>query len=233
MATMQARVAELSRRQIVEFFSDNAPTTQEQCDQAAERILSRRVRPAPVQGSTSYTVVPIDDGGEYVVQYRASDSSLDLDFLRYIEQTYGRFVPHHWDSGKLDKLHIYTMDNVGGVSVYLALDQLHGDHCYLLRQTLQDFARFVDTIPTFPPFPSDAEKTARLTLPTQLLRLGVAQHASIDAVPQPRGAVLRLLVATLAAFPGPSRSISPNARAPHLQSPEALCRRLAAGAQPH
>ncbi|KAK7394034.1 hypothetical protein QQX98_013183 [Neonectria punicea] len=142
MATMQARITELSRRQIAEFFSDNVPTTQEQCNQAAERILGRRVRPAPVQGSTSYTVVPDDDVGERVVQYRASDSSLDLDFLRCIEQTYGRFVPRHWDSGSLSKLHIYTMDNVGGVSVYLALNQLHGNHCYLLRQTLQDFASF-------------------------------------------------------------------------------------------
>ncbi|KAK6860966.1 hypothetical protein PG995_004602 [Apiospora arundinis] len=139
---MQARVAELSRRQIAEFFSDNAPTTQEQCDQAAEQILGRRVRPAPVQGSTSYTVVPDNNVGEYVVQYRASDSSLDLDFLRCIEQTYGRFVPRHSNSGRLDKLHIYTMSNVGGISVYLALDQLHGNHCYLLRQTVQDFASF-------------------------------------------------------------------------------------------
>ncbi|KAL6401224.1 hypothetical protein AUP68_16953 [Ilyonectria robusta] len=75
---------------------DNASTTQEQCNQTAEQILGRRVRPAPVQGSTSYTVVPDDDVGECVVQYRASDSSLDLDFLRCIEQTYGRFVPRHW-----------------------------------------------------------------------------------------------------------------------------------------
>lgn len=115
MATMQARIAELSRLQIAEFFSDNTSTTQEQCDRTAERILGRRVRPAPVQGSTSYTVVPHDDDGEVgevgevgerVVQYRASDSALDLDLLRCVEQTYGRFVPRHWDSGRLGKLHI-------------------------------------------------------------------------------------------------------------------------------
>lgn len=74
----------------------------------------------------------------------------------------------------LVKLHIYTMNNVGGISMYLARDQLHRHDCYLLRQTVQDYARSVDTsVPDTYPV-SNAKETVQLTLSTQVLRLGVA-----------------------------------------------------------
>ncbi len=117
--------------QIDAFFSDNAPSTQQECNQQAERTIGRRVRPAPVQGAASYTVVPADDAVESVVQFRAADYALDLQFLQYVEQTYGRFVPQHRDAGKLGKLHIYTMDNIRGISAYLARDQLFENNYHL------------------------------------------------------------------------------------------------------
>ncbi|KAF5017336.1 hypothetical protein F66182_10745 [Fusarium sp. NRRL 66182] len=137
---MEAIMAHLSRQQISDFFSKTAPITQQQCDQEAERITGGSVQPAPVQGGASYTVLA--DDGTLVVQFRAGRSALDLDLVGYIKQTYGSFVPRHDIAGRLGELHVYTMDNVGGVAMYLARERLHQHNCYLLRQTVQDFASF-------------------------------------------------------------------------------------------
>ncbi|CAA7261240.1 unnamed protein product [Cyclocybe aegerita] len=135
---MEASISALSRYQISQFFSKNAPVTQEQCNQEAERITGASASPSTVQGGTSYTVV----AGESVVQFRAGHSALDLQLLRCVEQAYAGFVPHHLHAGEVGKLYIYTMDNVGGVSMYLARDQLHRDNYRLLQRTVKDYARF-------------------------------------------------------------------------------------------
>jgi hypothetical protein len=131
-------MAHLSRQQISDFFSKSAPITQQQCDQEAERIAGGSIQPAPVQGGASYTVLAND--GALVVQFRAGRSALDLDLLGHVQRTYGSFVPRHEMAGRLGDLHVYTMDNVGGVATYLARERLHQHDCYLLRQTVQDFA---------------------------------------------------------------------------------------------
>ncbi|KDR83023.1 hypothetical protein GALMADRAFT_56970, partial [Galerina marginata CBS 339.88] len=137
--TMEALILQLSRQQISEFFSNNAPVTQQQCNSEAARIAGASGSPATVQGGTSYTVV----AGEYAVQFRASHSALDIDFLRGVEQAYAGFTPFHEDVGTLGELLIYKMNNVGGVAMYLARNQLHRDNYRLLKRTLKDYARLV------------------------------------------------------------------------------------------
>ena len=73
-----------------------------------------------------------------------SYAALDMGFLEHIEQAYGPFTPHHESVGKLGQLHVYTMLNVGGVSMYLARDALNQNNFSLRKYTVQDFARHVD-----------------------------------------------------------------------------------------
>ncbi|KAL6795522.1 hypothetical protein J3E68DRAFT_404522 [Trichoderma sp. SZMC 28012] len=137
---MESLIRNLSQMQIQAFFEQNAPVTQAQCNTEAVRITGESVHPTAVQGGCSYTVVT--ESGSLVVQFRHSDSALDLDFLQDIEQAYKGFVPHHESVGKVGELHVYRMNNVGGVAMYLARDQLHANDCLLLKKTLQDYARF-------------------------------------------------------------------------------------------
>lgn len=137
---MEASIASLSRYQISQFFSKNPSPNQQDCDAEAERITGTSVHPTALQGGSSYTVA----GGTVIVQFRAPDSALDLQLIECFEQAYAGFTPHHSDSGKLGELHIYTMNNINGISMYLAREQLQRDDCYLMRQTLDDYARFVD-----------------------------------------------------------------------------------------
>lgn len=140
---MESLIRNLSRMQIQAFFEQNAPVTQAQCNTEAGRITGEPVKPTAVQSGCSYTVVT--ESGSLVVQFRCNDSALDLGFLKDIEQAYEGFVPHHESVGKVGKVHVYRMNNVGGVAMYLARDQLHANDCLLMKQTLQDYARSVGT----------------------------------------------------------------------------------------
>ena len=139
---MEANLAALAKHQISNFFTKNAPATQEKCNREAERITGMAVHTTSLQGGDSYTVVSNDEAR--IVQFRAGYSALDMDFLGCIEQTYDGFTPRHQFFGKLDELHIYTMDNVGGVSMYLARGSLSQDNFSLLKRTVRDFAMYVD-----------------------------------------------------------------------------------------
>ena len=136
-----ASIAKLSKVQIARFFANNAPTTQELCDQEAERLVDMPVHPAPVQGGTSYTVVSNDD--TCVVQFRPSRFALDISLLECVERAYEGFTPRHEFVAKVGGLYVYTMGNVGGVSMYLARGELYKDNFRLLQRTLPDFARYV------------------------------------------------------------------------------------------
>lgn len=138
---MKASISQLSRKQILDFFSKNPRPTQQECDGAAGRITGTSVHPVTVQGGTSYAVI----GWTLVFQFRSGDPALDLQFLGCVEQAYAGFMPQHRSGGTLGKLHAYKMKNVSRISMYLARDQLHRHDCYLLRQTAQDYARSVDT----------------------------------------------------------------------------------------
>ena len=138
---MERLIADLSKMQISQFFAKNPLSTQQECDQEATRITGAPVRPSLLQGGTSYTVV----SENVVVQFRSEGHALDIGFLDHIEQAYAGFVPHHVSAGKLGDLHIYTMNNVSGLSMYLARKELQQNDCYLLQQTLEDYVRSVDT----------------------------------------------------------------------------------------
>jgi len=138
---MEASIASLSRYQISAFFQKHSSPTQQECDAEAKRITGTSVRSTALQGGTSYTVV----GGAVIVQFRAADYALDLQLLECAEQAYVGYTPDHESVGKLGELHIYTMNDISGVSMYLARVQLKQNDCYLMQQTLQDYARFGDT----------------------------------------------------------------------------------------
>ncbi|KAJ3992926.1 hypothetical protein F5050DRAFT_1810990 [Lentinula boryana] len=130
---MEANLAKLSEYQISNFFEKNAPATQRECDLEAVRITG-----TSVHTTSLHTVLNSDE--TRVVQFRTGYAALDMEFL--IEQAYGRFTPHHESVGKLGQLHVYTMLNVGGVSMYLARDALNQNNFSLRKYTVQDFARF-------------------------------------------------------------------------------------------
>jgi hypothetical protein len=140
---MDASIAALSKFQITNFFSKNAPLTQQECNEEAQRLIGVSVHAASVQGGDSYTVVSDDD--TYVVQFRAAYSALDIGFLECVEQAYGGFTPRHQLVGNLGNLHVYKMGNVGGVAMYLARDKLNQNNFLFLRQTVSDYARYVVT----------------------------------------------------------------------------------------
>ena len=99
------------------------------------------VIPALVQGATSYTVVSND--GRFAVQFRPGISALDINLLKSAEQAYGGFVPRHELVCRFHELYVYKMNNVGGISMYLARQVLQRGQAPLLRQTVYDFARYV------------------------------------------------------------------------------------------
>jgi len=140
---MEASVAKLSKYQISTFFSDNTTATQKQCDQEAERLTGMSVHATSVQGGTSYTVMSDDE--TCVVQFRSVSSALDIDLLECVQQAYMGLTPRHRWVGYLGELFVYTMGNVGGISMYLARDQLYKNDFFLLRRTLPDFAKYVAT----------------------------------------------------------------------------------------
>lgn len=137
---MEASISRLSKKQISDFFSKTSHPTQQECDAEAERIAGTPVHPTTVQGGSSYTVV----GGELVVQFRHIDRGLDLQLLECVERAYAGFTPRHRSGGTVGNLPVYVMDDLGGVSMYLARDQLHLNNCLLLRQTMQDYAKSVE-----------------------------------------------------------------------------------------
>ena len=139
---MEANLAKLSEYQISNFFEKNAPATQRECDLEAVRITGTSVHTTSLQGGQSYTVLNSDE--TRVVQFRAGYAALDMVFLGIYEQAYGRFTPHHEFIGKMGQLYVYTMLNVGGVSMYLARDALNQNNFSLRKYTVQDFARYVD-----------------------------------------------------------------------------------------
>lgn len=138
---MDGTISRLTAYQISQFFSLDDRPTQQECNDFAERVTGQKSTPTLVQGGSSYTVV----SGDVVIQSRAPNAGLDLEFLEHVEQAYDEFMPSHSDLGVFKRLFVYKMRNVGGVSFYLARDRLYANGCLLLRQTIADFARLVIT----------------------------------------------------------------------------------------
>ncbi|KAH8744665.1 hypothetical protein F5883DRAFT_588973 [Diaporthe sp. PMI_573] len=128
----------LSQMQIETFFARNPSVTQEQCNHKAQSITGKSVTPTACQGGTSYTV----EAGQVVVQFRVPGSLLDMDFIQNIELAYQGFTPQHEDRGPFGGLRVYTMNNMGGISMYIARAHLQRNNYALLRNTIDDYARF-------------------------------------------------------------------------------------------
>jgi hypothetical protein len=137
---MAVDMSALSRLQIETFFAKNSPITQKQCDDNAEEITGKSVSPTVCQGGTSYTV----EAGKDIVQFRVPGSLLGMTFMNAIEQAYEGFTPKHKDYGPFYTLRVYTMNNIGGDSMYLARCYLQNDNYKLLRNTIHSYARFVN-----------------------------------------------------------------------------------------
>jgi hypothetical protein len=137
---MAVDMSALSRMQIETFFAKNSPITQKQCDDNSKEKIGKSVRPTVSQGGTSYTV----EAGKDVVQSRVPGSFLDMTFMNAIEQAYAGFTPKHKDYGPFHTLRVYTMNNIGGDSVYLARDYLQKSNYKLLQNTINSYARFVN-----------------------------------------------------------------------------------------
>ncbi|XWW94215.1 hypothetical protein V2A60_002158 [Cordyceps javanica] len=130
--------------QIKEFFDNHIDVTRVQCDSWAARALGQTVCASTLQGVSSYTVVASDSTTEpgKVVQFRGPEDAFDLELIRNIRVAYGsRFVPEHESIGTIGGLHAYIMNDIGGISVYLARDRLRAHGSRLLKNTVQDFAR--------------------------------------------------------------------------------------------
>jgi len=210
---MEANLSELAKYQISNFFMKNAPATQQQCDLEAEKITGTSVHTTSLQGESSYTVVSGDE--TCVVQFRAGDSALDMDFVGCIEQGYDGFAPRHQFVGNLGQLHVYKMNNVGGVSMYLARDKLNENDFSLLKYTVKDFARYVNTNVRYTP----RERKCAI----QVFRLRVEQNAQADAMSESHVAAQRVHIGALPAPDRAARALSPDAGLSHLDAPESIC----------
>lgn len=171
---MQPDISALSRYQIGRFFQENAPITQQQCDAMAQQLTGQSVTPTLSQGGTSYTV----EAGEVVVQFRVPNSALDMELLQSIEHAYRGFTPHHQYQGRLDKLHVYTMNNIGGTCMYLARNELQSNNYHLLQSTINDYAR-LDII-----YNCNLSKLLRPTLPPFKAGKSLANVTDVDSSPQ-------------------------------------------------
>ncbi|KAH8655628.1 hypothetical protein BX600DRAFT_500741 [Xylariales sp. PMI_506] len=85
-------------------------------------------------------------------------------FMKNIEQAYPQFTPQHKDCGSFDNLHVYTMNNIGGVSMYLARDCCTGittSFCEILSTVTQGLPdRFHSTLDRLiPELPSIFDKS--------------------------------------------------------------------------
>ena len=134
----------LSQVQISNFFSSNTSSTRDQCDDLAAKLLGGPVSATPIQGGNSYTV----EGKEVpkVVQFRSSQ--LDMAKLGLVQQVYLEFVPQCVYHGALESLHVYIWNRVPGPAFCRVRQQMFTsdiDVDQRLRQTVQDFARLVNT----------------------------------------------------------------------------------------
>jgi hypothetical protein len=180
---MEASIAKLSKHQISTFFSKNTSSTQQQCDQEAERLTGMSVHATSVQGGISYTVV--SDNETCVVQFRSGRSALDIDLLQCVEQAYMGFMPCHQWVGYLGELYVYTMGNVGGILLGTSYARItspsYDERCQTLPGTLSS------TSPTLLP-PRQGNRAADF-YPHRFFAL--AWHNIPSQMQQPNRAFLR------------------------------------------
>jgi len=134
----------LSAYQISQFFKRHVSTTKDNCNRVAADILKSPVSPTQVQGGQSYTVAADSGLVPKVVQFRSS--KLDIELIEHIRRSYGNFVPRCEYYTALGDVHVYVWDLVPGPAFCRVRRQLLTLGMEpRLRQTVQDFARSIDT----------------------------------------------------------------------------------------
>jgi hypothetical protein len=129
--------------QIKAFFDRNTPITQKQCNENVESIAGKPLVATTCQGGCSYYTV---EAGQVIVQFCDRYSLLDMNLMKTIEQSYPDFAPRIEDYGAFYTVYVYTMNNIGGMSMCPARGYLQENNYKLLRNAFNSYARFVNTI---------------------------------------------------------------------------------------
>jgi hypothetical protein len=124
---------------INQFFS-SCTITREECDRTATELTGEAMKPVQLQGAFSYTVA----AGEFLVQFRVSESLLDTKTLDLARKIYGNIVPTCIKKGVIGSspsLTVYVMNKLPGITYIEApLNELHRTSWQ--EQTVSDFARY-------------------------------------------------------------------------------------------
>ncbi|KAK5651013.1 hypothetical protein OQA88_2100 [Cercophora sp. LCS_1] len=107
------------------FFSEGgASSSKIQCDDFVRRRYGERIRPADIQGSSSYTVItgPRDNK---IIQFREQAALLDMSMLALAKAVHGDVVPICSELGWVgdpngSQLAIYEMDRLPGENYIIA-----------------------------------------------------------------------------------------------------------------
>ncbi|KAL6921925.1 hypothetical protein ACHAPO_002685 [Fusarium lateritium] len=137
-------VRHTSQERISTFFSRYCSLSQEECNKFAQSYLGCDIRQASPQGAFSYTV----RGDDFVIQFRAERSPLDLDIIKHAHQMHGDWV---LEVKKLDSIPghptvlIYSMQLLVGVNYSLLLHSSGTTSCDVVprqKETVKDLAYF-------------------------------------------------------------------------------------------
>ncbi|KAI0147182.1 hypothetical protein GGR57DRAFT_477354 [Xylariaceae sp. FL1272] len=116
--------------------------------------------------------------------------------IKWIEQAYSGFAPRHQCRGVFLNLHIPTMGSMGGVTLYLARAHLQRNNCELMRNTIDDYARFVNTL--FAQLPKYIYTT---NLASQILCISISSKTRVHQQAQSRTASCTIHIQTQTTSP--------------------------------
>jgi hypothetical protein len=93
--------------------------TRQQCDDLAISLVGAPLKPSPIQGAFSYTIIAGASQSK-VIQFRTQISDLDMDTLNLARAIHGEVVPAFTHHGKIGShpsaLSVYIMDRCSGVA---------------------------------------------------------------------------------------------------------------------
>ncbi|KAF1950266.1 hypothetical protein CC80DRAFT_456045 [Byssothecium circinans] len=119
------------------FFSDaGASSSKIQCDDFVRRRYGGggdggdggQIRPAGIQGVTSYTVIAGPSGNK-IIQFREQTALLDMNMLELAKEIHGEVVPRCSELG-------WIGDPSGSPLAIYEMDRLHGENYIMARPSL-------------------------------------------------------------------------------------------------
>ncbi|KAF1958943.1 hypothetical protein CC80DRAFT_490711 [Byssothecium circinans] len=126
------------------FFSTFTTATRAECDIKAASLVGGPVKPVPVQGLLSYTVIAGPSQAD-IVQFRAGRSKLDMNIAKLVHTRCAPKCSYHGQIGGQFPLSIYVMDKLDGLCYIQTRDMSPEGKAELeIRQfrTVGDLARF-------------------------------------------------------------------------------------------